>query len=186
MKMKWYLVFVRANWEKKVIQILSRKKIENYCPLTKSAKNKKTIEQPLIPSHIFIKVPQEQHAELRKIPGIINFVYWLGEPVVIKDAEINMIKRFSNEYSDVALEKTSVNVNESARIINYSITEHQGQLVSVKIEKIKAILPSIGYAIISECTPSNVTVISSSKKSMITTNFIRRIKLASKQLAGYS
>ena len=48
---KWYAVYTRPKWEKKVAELLSRKRIENYCPLNKSIKQwsdrKKTIFEPL-------------------------------------------------------------------------------------------------------------------------------------------
>lgn len=40
-----------------------------------------------------------------KTDGIMNFVYWLGKPAVIKDLEIDMIRRFLNEHTNVSLEK---------------------------------------------------------------------------------
>ena len=32
---KWYAVYTRPRWEKKVAEILTRRKIENYCPINK-------------------------------------------------------------------------------------------------------------------------------------------------------
>lgn len=38
------------------------------------------------------------------INGVVNFVYWLGKPAVIKVADIDRIKRFLSEYEMVTLE----------------------------------------------------------------------------------
>lgn len=188
MELNWYLLFVKKNWEKKIAQILTRKKIENYYPLhTSDTSNdkKKIIGQPLIPSHIFVRATKGQHILLKKLPGIINFVYWLGEPVIVKDQEINLIKRFLSEYSNVRLEKISVNSSESGKIINHSFNVQDTQVISLETKKVKAILPSLGFTLIAEVEPTKIRVISPSKKRMSGTNIIQRIRTASKQFAGY-
>jgi hypothetical protein len=48
---KWYAVYTRPRWEKKVAEILTDKKIENYCPLNKVVRQwsdrKKIVHEPL-------------------------------------------------------------------------------------------------------------------------------------------
>jgi transcription antitermination factor NusG len=37
--------------------------------------------------------------------GVINFVYWNGKPALIKEKEIQIIKRFLDEHENVELVK---------------------------------------------------------------------------------
>src|SRR6476619_2013170 len=99
---KWYAVYTRPRWEKKVAEILSRKKIENYCPLNKLLRQwsdrKKIVFEPLFTSYVFVKAAEKEHSEIRKIDGIINFVYWINKPAIIRNEEIESIKEFLKEY----------------------------------------------------------------------------------------
>src|SRR4051812_47816627 len=102
MNQKWYAVYTRPRWEKKVAEILSSKKIENYCPLNKVVRQwsdrKKIVHEPLFTSYVFVHVEDGKLGKLRQIDGIINMVYWLGKPAVIRDVEIETIKRFLNDH----------------------------------------------------------------------------------------
>lgn len=160
---KWYAVYTRARCEKKVAELLTRKEIENYCPLNKVRKQwadrKKTILEPLFTSYVFVNVTEMEHLQLRKTDGVINLVYWLGKPAVIRDVEIDMIRAFLGEYQNIKLEKTSVNLNDMVRIVSGPLVDHAGQVVEVKSKTVKIVLPSLGYLMSAEVETFKVEVI---------------------------
>ncbi|HTE28213.1 UpxY family transcription antiterminator [Flavitalea sp.] len=161
---KWYAIYTRARCEKKVADLLSKKNIENYCPLNKVqrqwADRKKIIHEPLFTSYVFVRLSQAEHLQMIKTDGVVSFVYWLGKPAIIKDLEIDMIRRFLDEYTNVKLEKTSVNINDMVRIISGPLMEHAGQVIAVKSKSVKIILPSLGYMMSAEVELDKVELIS--------------------------
>jgi transcription antitermination factor NusG len=89
---KWYALYTKPRWEKKVDKALQQKGIEAYCPLNR-VKRKwsdriKTIEEPLFKSYVFVKVEEKDRTEVRYVDGVLNYVYWNGKPAVIKEEEI--------------------------------------------------------------------------------------------------
>ena len=160
---KWYAVYTRARCEKKVSELLTRKDIENYCPLNKVKKQwadrKKTVLEPLFTSYVFVRVSESDHIQLKKTDGVINLVYWLGRPAVIRDVEIDMIQRFLGEYQNIKLEKTSVNLNDMVRIVSGPLLNHEGQVVEVKNKTVKIVLPSLGYLMSAEVETAKVEII---------------------------
>ena len=141
----WYAVSTRPRWEKKVAQVLDTKGIENYCPLNKVVKQwsdrKKIILEPIFRGYVFVKVDEQKKWDIKKIDGILNYVYWLGKPAKIKEEEINTIKKFLHEFSDVTVEKIGLQVNQKVRIrqgvlMNYEgiLLELSGSRAFVKIE----------------------------------------------------
>src|SRR3569832_1099930 len=98
MSLKWYAIYTRPRWEKKVNNLLSQKGIEVYCPLNKIRRKWsdriKTIEEPLFKSYVFVKVNDEDRTSVRMTNGVVNFVYWNGKPAIIREKEIQTIKRF--------------------------------------------------------------------------------------------
>ena len=65
----------------------------------------KTIEEPLFKSYVFVKMGDEDTYNVRMTDGVVNFVYWNGKPAIIKEKEIQTIKRFLDEYENVEVVK---------------------------------------------------------------------------------
>ena len=126
----WYAVYTRPRWEKKVAEHLLEKGIENYCPLNKVTRQwsdrKKVILEPVFKGYVFVK-PRE----IKKIPGIVNFVHWLGEPAPIREEEINIIRKFLNEFNDVHVEKKGFLVNNTVRITQGVLMNYKGIVIEV-------------------------------------------------------
>lgn len=163
METKWYAVYTRPRWEKKVAELLSRAQITHYCPLNKVIRQwsdrKKIVEEPLFTSYVFVKVSLKQQTELRQIDGIVNFVYWLGKPAVIRDFEIEVIKGFLSDHINVRLEKAQVNVRDLVRVINGPLMEMEGEVVAVNSKTIKVALPSLGFILAAEIQRENVEIV---------------------------
>lgn len=157
---KWFAVYTKPRWEKKVAEELTKYQIENFCPLNrvirKWSDRKKTVYVPLFTSYVFVHLSEKQLRELYKITGILSIVNWLGKPAVIKDEEIETIKRFLNEHSDVKLEKTDVHLNDQIRITSGTFLNNEGQIVAIKNNVIRVALESLGYAMYVEVDNTSV------------------------------
>ena len=131
----WYAVYTKPRWEKKVAQLLSEKGIDHYCPVAKVVRQwsdrKKTVLDPIFKGYVFVKTPDATKWELRKIPGILNFVYWLGKPAQIKETEIITIKKFLNEFNDVEVEKKGFVLNSTVRITRGVLMNYEGMVIEV-------------------------------------------------------
>lgn len=162
MELNWYAVYTKPRWEKKVAGLITKAGIENYCPLRKSVRQwsdrKKIVEEPLFNSYVFVRISNKQHAAIREIDGVVNFVYWLQKPAVIRDEDIEIVKRFLNEYSNVRIERTIVNVHDRVKIVNGPFMEFEANVIKVNNKTVKVILPSIGFTMTAE--KENVQVIS--------------------------
>lgn len=160
---KWYAVYTKANWEKKVSNLLIKYKIENFCPLNKVVKQwadrKKTLYQPLFSCYVFVHVSADEHLRVKQTDGILNFVHWQGQPAVIRDEEINTLKDFLSNYSDIKLEKIQVNVNDKVKITNGALIFKEGNVLEVRKSTVKVLLPSLGYALVAEVSKSNIEII---------------------------
>jgi transcription antitermination factor NusG len=159
----WYAVYTKPRWEKKVAELLTRKKIENYCPLNRVRKQwadrKKIVYEPLFTSYVFVRVTEQEQIQLRKTDGIINLVYWLGKPAIIKNEEIDIIKKFLSEHKHVSLEKTSVKVDDLVQVISGALMNYEGKVASVMTKTVKVVLPSLGYMMLAEVEKINVKLL---------------------------
>ena len=153
-KKQWYALYTRPRWEKKVADLLEKKKVEVYCPLNKVhrqwADRRKVILEPLFSSYVFVNVSEREHLNIKETDGVVNFVYWLNKPAIIRNEEIDTIKKFLNEYDHVSLEKTEVNLNDRVRIINGPLMMWEGNVVEIRTNTIKITLPSLGQTLVAE------------------------------------
>lgn len=160
---KWYAVYTRSRWEKKVTALLTNKKIENYCPLNKVTRQwsdrTKVLHEPLFTSYVFVRACHKEHLGVVQTEGIINYVNWQGKPAVIPDAEIELIKKFLQEYSNVKLDKIAVGINDTVKIKYGLFIEQEGQVMEVHNKTVKVMLPSLGYIMLAEVLKSHIEVI---------------------------
>ena len=160
MQKNWYAVYTKPQHEKKVAALLSKKKIENFCPLscveTQNFRKLKLIFKPLFQSYVFVHATQEELAMLKNTDGVLNLLYWLGKPAVIKDEEIAAIKEFPNDHKNTKLERIVVNLDENARNFNASSYAIEGKLVTIKNKLLKVSLPSLGYNMIAKVEDDGV------------------------------
>lgn len=162
----WYAVYTRPKWEKKVAELLLKKKIDNYCPLYKSVRQwsdrKKTIMEPLFTSYVFVHISEKDQLFVKQTDGVLNFVYWLGKPAIIKNEEIDVIRKFLAENEHVKLEQIEVNVNDRIKIINGPFKYWEGNVTEIRPKSVKVLLPSLGYALVAEIPKSRIELIDAS------------------------
>ena len=166
---QWLAVYTKPRWEKKVSAVLSKKNIENYCPLNKVvrqwADRRKTILEPLLSCYVFVHAEKTEYLEIRKTDGILNFVYWLSKPAIIKEAEIEALKDFVSNHNDIKIEKIDVNVNDAVKIKSGPLILREGNVLEVRKHSVKVMLPSLGYVLVAEVSKMNIEIINSSNYS---------------------
>ncbi len=121
--MNWYVVYTRPRWEKKIAEKLDANGIEAYCPLNKVQRQwsdrKKTVHEPLFKGYVFVYVEEEHKWDIRKIDGIVNFIYWNGKPAIVRPKEIETIKKFLSEFSGVEVEEIKIDVKTKVKVFNH-------------------------------------------------------------------
>lgn len=161
MSRKWLAVYTRPRWEKKVNHLLFEKGVESYCPLNKVRRKWsdriKIVEEPLFKSYVFVKVNDEDRTPVRMTNGVINFVYWNGKPALIKEKEINAIKRFLNEYENVEVHPMDLKVNQRVLITAGPLMDHEGKVLDIRHKRAKVAIDSLGYILVAYIERSKLT-----------------------------
>jgi transcription antitermination factor NusG len=116
---------------------------------------KRVIAEPLFSSYVFVKVSDIENISIMETEGFVNFVYWLSKPAVICNDEIDTIKKFLTEYDYVSIEKSEVLPNDKVRILNGPLVLWEGNVVEVKTNTVKILLPSLGYSLVAEIRKDN-------------------------------
>lgn len=150
---RWYAVYTRSRWEKKVVLQMAENGITCYCPLNRVTRKWsdriKSVEEPLFKSYVFVKVTDKQRTAVRMISGVVNFVYWQGKPAIIKEKEINRIKMFLDEYENVQVEEmAAIKVGQRVKILSGVMMDYEGKVMNVNNKKVKVAIDSLGYILV--------------------------------------
>jgi len=150
--LRWYALYTKPRWEKKVADLLELKQIENYCPLQKIERNwsdrKKIILEPLFKSYVMVRLAPKAHIPVLQTDGVLGFVTFQGKPAVIRDLEIETVKLFLKDYEHIQVERIDVNINDEVTIINGALMQQKGQVQEVGGRMVKVMLPSLGFALV--------------------------------------
>ena len=145
---KWYVVYTRPRWEKKITSVLVEMGIEHYCPLNKVTKQwsdrKKVVLEPLFKGYIFICLEESNKWDIKNIDGIINYIYWLGKPAIVRESEINTIKKFLHEFDDVKVTEQNAITNDAVQIKQGVLMNYKGIVLEVIGNKARVKIDGMG------------------------------------------
>ncbi|MBQ8223228.1 MAG: UpxY family transcription antiterminator [Bacteroidales bacterium] len=98
---KWFAIYVRSRFEKKVFQSLDDIGIESFLPLISRIKQwsdrKKKVEEPLFRSYLFVRIlPKDETTKhkIEHVSGVVKFVSIGETPVPVPDNQIAAIKTY--------------------------------------------------------------------------------------------
>lgn len=153
---KWYALYTKPRWEKKVDSVLVRKGIESWCPLQKVERQwsdrKKIIEDPLFKSYVFVHIDDTQRTPVLSTDGVLNFVYYLGKPAIIKNEEIALIQQYLAEKDARFSIISEEGFQEEMKIrVNYGVfMGNEGTVIRGGRKKVYVKLESLGQVMVVE------------------------------------
>jgi transcription antitermination factor NusG len=160
---KWFVVYTLPRWEKKVALLLQEKGIEYYCPLNKVTKQwsdrVKVVVEPLFKGYVFVHVAEVEKWDIRQVQGVLNYVHWQGKPAVIRDEEIDVIRKFLHEFADVAVANTSMEVSSKVIIKQGILMNYHGIVLEVVGAKARVRISSMGLELSAVFDKKNLNVV---------------------------
>jgi hypothetical protein len=145
----WFILYIQPIHGKRILRQLSLKHIEYFWPCRTQhvwRMRHSLLIFPLFPSYIFVYSTPCEHAAIKRIDGVLNFVYWLNNLATITDEEINAIRDFITNYPEIKMEKVVMNINET-RMNGHDGAEY---MPDIKNGIKRIVLPSLGYHLIAE------------------------------------
>ncbi len=114
---------------------LAEKGIDHYCPLNKVRRQwsdrTKIVMEPVFKGYVFVKISETKKWDIKTVPGILNYVYWLGKPAVIKEEEIITIRKFLDEFYNVTVDSQPLVSQTAVRITQGIFMNYKGIVLEV-------------------------------------------------------
>ncbi|MET3114431.1 transcriptional antiterminator RfaH [Pedobacter sp. CG_S7] len=161
---KWYVIYTRSRWEKKVDQLLQIQGINSYCPLrkvqSKWADRIKNIELPLFSSYVFVHISPKEELKVRLTLGVMNFVYYMGKLAQIRPSVIDSIKEFLQIYPEAeVMSLQGMEVGDRVKIKEGIMKQKQGQVIKLQGKDVLVFIDSLNCALITKVPSSNLELI---------------------------
>ena len=149
---KWHVLYTKPRHEVKALERLTQNGFEVYCPMKTTLKQwsdrKKKVSEPLLPSYIFIKTTEKKRPIPLKDPSVLNYIFWLGKPAIIRDIEIDTLKGIISKDKVQEFEVRKLKVGDEIDIIKGQIKGKNATIKSISNNYIKAELKELGMTIV--------------------------------------
>jgi transcription antitermination factor NusG len=158
----WYAVRVKSRSEKKVYSDLIEQEIEAYLPLQRKLRQwsdrKKWVEMPLISGYVFVYISRKEYETVLKVYNVVCYVYFEGKAAIIRDADINLLKRMLGQV-EVELEITveQLKPGQMVEIISGPLCGIIGELINFQGKnKVALRIQPLGYTVLVEAPGKNL------------------------------
>jgi transcription termination/antitermination protein NusG len=96
---RWYACITRSRHEKRVATVLKGRRLEFYLPLVPEWRQwkdrRKQVLFPLFPGYVFVRFPLAEALQVLTVPGVSGVVRAHGEPIAVREAELENVRRFA-------------------------------------------------------------------------------------------
>lgn len=149
--MNWFVIYTKSRKEQAVATALELMGIETYCPMITEVRQwsdrKKKVTSPLIKSYVFVKMIESERKKVFEVPGVVQFLFWLGKPAIVKDEEIATLRSWLSEDEYTNLELTPITNGDQLLISKGSFKGQQAIVAEVGKKRLKLILRSLGLVV---------------------------------------
>jgi len=149
---KWHVLYTKPRHEVKALERLVQNGFEVYCPMKTTLKQwsdrKKKVSEPLLPSYIFIKITEKKRATPLTDPSVLNYIFWLGKPAIIRDIEIDALKGIISKDKVQEFEVRKLKVGSEIAINKGLIKSKNAVVKTVSNNHVTAELKELGMTIV--------------------------------------
>ena len=149
--MNWYALYTKPRWEKKVALELEKQDIETYCPQITEVRQwsdrKKKVTTPLFKSYVFVHLAEKDRAKVFDTPGVVQYLFWLNKPAIVRDEEIDTIKSWLEDERVEDVEVGHLTPGDKLIIANGSFKGKEAIVQKIGKKRMKLILKSLGLVV---------------------------------------
>ena len=146
--MNWYVLHTKPRCEKKVEQKLLSIGINAYCPTRYEIRfwsdRKKRIEVPVLTSMVLVNINDRDINRVFESSGVVRYMFWLGKRAVVRQSEIDILKKYLNGNYD-SLNSTLSKIKVGDNVCLSSFNDEKGKVNRISNNNIWIYLKSIGY-----------------------------------------
>ncbi len=148
--MPWFVLYTQPRNEKKVTNRLEKLGITAYCPMTIQVRQwsdrKKKVEVPLLNSYVFVQLANANRNLVFEVPGIVRYLFWLGEPAIVRDEEIKTLQNWL-AHDFAKLEVSALKPGDTIILKEGAFKNQEALIKTISKNKMQLVLTSLGLLV---------------------------------------
>ncbi|MCC5921157.1 MAG: UpxY family transcription antiterminator [Cyclobacteriaceae bacterium] len=151
-KKQWLVLYTKSRSEKKAKEYLEKRGFECFLPTYKTLRQwsdrKKKVELVLIPSYLFVHVDEAERRMALECPYTVQYIYWQGKPAIVRDNEIDSLKRLVSEKSpEEEIETFHFEPGDEVVIERGNFAGRDAKVLEQKGKKVQVLLKELGLVV---------------------------------------
>ena len=106
-EMKWYAIYTRPRYEKRIYEQLKNQGIEAFLPLQTTIRQwsdrRKKVSEPLFNCYLFVNITLKDYYHVLNADGVVRFITCEGKAVSIPENQIRLIRNLLGMEYDVTV-----------------------------------------------------------------------------------
>ena len=162
---RWFALYTRSRFEKKLSKLLAQKEVECFLPLTKRLQQrsdrKKWVEFPLIPSYLFVRITEKEHYLVLNTPGAVSYVCFEGQPVAIPEEQILHLNNFiANKSQSLEVHFGNLSQGDWVEVVSGPLKGVKGEVVEIRgKQRLLLRFESLGFCVHAETSMNELKAI---------------------------
>lgn len=148
--MPWYVLITKPKQELKVAARLQDNGFEVCCPTRVEVRQwsdrKKRVTVPLLPSMILINIEEKDRARVFEVPGAVRYLFWLGEPAIVPENEVQALNEIANQKEQV-ISTEKIGIGQEIDLKEFGLTADKGTVKYISGNQCWVVLHKLGYVI---------------------------------------
>jgi len=129
---RWYAIYTRSRYEKKVSMEFEDRGLEHFLPLVPQLRNwkdrKKIVNMPIFPGYVFVNIKLSEKIRVLRANGVVRFIEFNGSPSPIPDAQIEDVRQLL-KYPDRVETASYFNCGDSVEITAGPFSGIKGKII---------------------------------------------------------
>ena len=152
--LNWFVLVIKTNREKQVAEILENHGFEIYCPVKKEIRQwsdrKKKVEVPIFQNYLFVRLKEADRDTVFITPYIKKYLYWLGKPAVVRDEEIETIRKWMSDTSILNVTPSHLQKGKLITIEKGAFKDKEATIQEVRKNELKLVLNGLGIVLLAK------------------------------------
>ena len=152
--LKWFVLVIKTNREKQVAEILDNHGFEIYCPVKKEIRQwsdrKKKVEVPIFQNYLFVRLKEADRDTVFITSYVKKYLYWLGKPAVVRDEEIETIRKWMSDTSILNVTPSHLQKGKLITIEKGAFKDNEATIQEVRKNELKLVLNGLGIVLLAK------------------------------------
>ncbi|MFZ4263623.1 transcription termination/antitermination NusG family protein [Sphingobacterium sp. HJSM2_6] len=122
------------------------------------ADRKKKVSIPLFTGYVFVKIDDRYHTNVRNTFGVVNFIYFMGKPAIIKESEIEKLREIVETYNNLEIiHLNEISTGDKVRIRSGLFYNQEGEVIKIKGKTVLMTIDHLDCALVTRIEINQLT-----------------------------